>query len=332
MIVSLKNKDEFRLISDLMTSCNSLSREDRGDDCSIEEWNEHFYQITTTDMLLEGTHFLTHAITGYQLGYKSLAVSLSDIAAMGGEPKNVYLSIGLPETMEYSYFQDFVAGFSSLTHKYGLNLCGGDTTKSTNGIVINVLVQGIVEKSNIKKRSAAKAGDLICMTKVLGDSAIGLEIVLEQFETKEPDYFLKKHLEPTPEVEKGLWLAKQADVHGMMDISDGLASDLGHICHLSELGARIHLEHLPSSPQAEKYLKSLINESRSHFLLSAGEDYGLLFTCNPLALKTLQEDYKNIFASCFYVVGCMTEEQGIQYLENGLRVDMTPQGYNHFCP
>jgi len=179
--MKLSEIGEFGIIEKIIApNFNKLlgqKQEGIGDDCAIMQLDDKQYQIVTTDLLIEGTHFIRDKISPFDLGFKSLAVNLSDIASMGGIPVATFLSVGFPSDLDVSWVDDFVKGYRNLSEKEAVPLMGGDTTKSSSQIVINVAVIGRVEKDNVKRRSSAKIGDLICATNMLGDSAAGLRCV-----------------------------------------------------------------------------------------------------------------------------------------------------------
>ena len=156
-----------------------------GDDAAIIPIDKHTSHIHTTDMMIEKTHFLRDKISAYQLGYKSLSVNLSDIAAMGGRPVASYLSIGLPKDMEVEWVEEFMHGYKALSSQYHVPLLGGDTTSSEDKIIINVGVTGEIPVKNIKLRSAAREEDVVCLTGKVGDSAGGLQILLNNLPENE---------------------------------------------------------------------------------------------------------------------------------------------------
>ena len=249
-----------------------------GDDCAIIPQKTGLQTLVSTDMLVEGVHFLRDDISPQDLGWKAAAVNFSDIAAMGGKPVGTFLSIALPKDLPEEWADGFIGGFKALSDKFGAPLLGGDTTSSTGTICINVAILGECPCGKAKLRSEAKAGDLVCVTGCLGDSACGLRLILEG---RTPDeYLLEKHHLPMPRVAEGLQLAGLDGVHAMMDISDGVASDLRHILKASGVGAEVDLSLVPMSPRmracCEKY-----GWDAAELAVSGGEDYELLFTADP---------------------------------------------------
>lgn len=256
-----------------------------GDDCAVLPQRSGYETVISTDMLIEGTHFLMDGITPYNLGWKSLAVNLSDIAAMGAKPVASFLSLALPKDMDSAWMDAFIDGYKAIALKYGSPLLGGDTTGSKGPVCINVAVTGEIPKGRSKLRSAAQDGDLICVTGCLGDSAAGLHGILNH-RLQERDFLYRRHTLPEPRVGAGLELGRNGDVHAMMDISDGVASDLRHILEASGVGAEVDTERIPMSGQ-------MLGYCAAHGLdplekaLCGGEDYELLFTVTPEAERHL---------------------------------------------
>ena len=255
-----------------------------GDDCAIIPQRDGYESLVSADMLVEGVHFLREAISPYDLGWKSAAVNVSDIAAMGGRPKASFLSLSLPSELDAGWIKEFAAGYLELSSKYGVALLGGDTTASLSGICINVTVYGECPAGAAVRRDAALPGDKICVTGTLGDSAAGLAIVkgIGAPDSVTALWLKDRHFRPTPKVEAGLRLAATDGIGAMMDISDGLGSDLRHILTLSETGAVVDVNALPLSPQLRLFAENS-GLDPLELALEGGEDYELLFTARPYA-------------------------------------------------
>lgn len=318
---------EFGLIGRIAADFKSLIPqrwEGIGDDCAIIPWNEDKSLVVTTDLLVENVHFLRERITPYQLGYKSLAVNLSDIAAMGAKPVATFLSIGLPpETVEVEWCDAFFEGYRS----FGVPLLGGDTTSSPKGIVINITVLGMAEDSHIKRRSDAGPGDLIAVTGPLGDSAGGLQAILNNIphdaDIKE---LIKRHHQPRPHLAAGEWLGTREEVHAMMDVSDGVASDLLHILRASGLRAAIRTDRIPTSPLLQK-VAGREGWNAVELALTGGEDYVLLLTVHPGRINDLQTEFEARFGHPLHVIGeCGSGKPEITY--SGTDGHFT--GFEHF--
>ncbi len=301
-----------------------------GDDCAVlpEARNR---TLVTTDLLVEGVHFLKSAISPKDLGHKSLAVNLSDIAGMGGTPTYAFVSIALPEDTEVEWVSSFYEGLRNLARKYKVSVLGGDTTRSLNGITINITLLGETD-GRVKLRSSAKKGDLICVTNTLGDSAGGLQIILNQIAQDSParQYLVKCHHHPKPQVEEGQWLAQQENVHAMMDVSDGIGSDLKRIIEQSGCGARVDLEKIPLSDQLRLSAKEL-GWDPLELAISGGEDYCLLLTVDRTSYPGIAAEFKKQFNLPLYAIGEITSDRGKpEYLVNGMPHPLSSSGFDHF--
>ena len=259
-----------------------------GDDCAVIPQHEGQETLVSTDMLVEGTHFLLEDIDPYSLGWKSAAVNLSDIAGMGGKPVGTFLSVALPKTLDDSFLEEFFRGYKDISDRAGSPLLGGDTTASPDRLCINVTVLGSCAAGRSRKRSAAKPGDLVCVTGPLGDSGAGLKLVLENVgrlparpEMAEDETILReRHYRPVPRIDEGMKLAETPGVNAMMDISDGIGSDLRHILEESGTGARVDVRSLPLSAEL-RAVCARRGWDPVALALEGGEDYELLFTCRP---------------------------------------------------
>ena len=273
-----------------------------GDDCAVLPQNTGRNTLVSTDMLVEGTHFLRNDIPPYDLGWKSAAVNLSDVAAMGGKPTGTFLSLALPADLDTDWIDAFMHGYADLSERFGTPLLGGDTTASPDRICINVTVLGECPYARARLRNAAQKGDVICVTGPLGDSAAGLKAILEGVERDlEIQRLIDRHYRPIPRVREGEVLRLNLGVHAMMDISDGLASDLNHILNASEVGAQINVADIPMSI-ALKHCCQRFGWDPLELAVSGGEDYELLFTCTPQAEALLTLPH--------FVIGRITPSTG----------------------
>lgn len=302
-----------------------------GDDCAVIPFGETKNQLISTDLLIEGVHFLKDKISAFDLGHKSLAVNLSDIAAMGGTPQSAFLSLAISGETEVSWLKEFMEGFSRLAEEHETRLLGGDTTRTPGPLVINVTIVGAVEKNQTKLRSTAQAGDIICVTGNLGDSGAGLKALLENVKKDlEIEFLIQQHHRPRPHLKEGQWLAQFKEVHAMMDVSDGIDSDLNKISKLSRLGAKVFLDKLPISENLENVCS---RQSWNKFDLSAaaGEDYCLLTTVDPRAYDLLAEKFRREFNSKLHKIGEMTSVgNGVAYFLNEKPTAFQPKGFSHF--
>ncbi len=286
-----------------------------GDDCAVMPTGGGEAIVVTTDMLNEEVHFLRDATSARELGAKALAVNLSDIAAMGASPVASFLSLALPKACRDEWAGEFVEGYREVSERYGVKLAGGDTTASKNGVIINVGVIGKAKCSHLKYRSSAIPGDIIAVNGMLGESAAGLEDILESnFETERAAI----HRNPVPQVEEGIWLGKRKEVHAMIDISDGLASDLKHILDASAVGAEIDTASIPTLVPLK-------------LAVEGGEDYKLLFTVESRGFEKLKDDYFGRFGTELYPIGMITTgEPAIVWTEEGHPTELRYEGFTHF--
>lgn len=254
-----------------------------GDDAALIRSGEGFL-VVTADLLVEGTHFRMEINEPYLLGWKSAAVNISDIAAMGGIPTYSFVSIGLPD-IEVGIVQAIYEGMRDVSAKYGSVLAGGDTVMSEAGIVINVTQLGTVEPDKVARRDGAKPGDAIIVTNTIGDSRAGLELLLklglaESRRASEP--CVLRHLKPEPRVNEARAAVGTGKVHSMMDLSDGLAADLHKLCEASNVGARVIADALPISEDMH-IAAARLDLDPIRLAAGGGEDYELLLTCDPKA-------------------------------------------------
>ncbi len=287
-----------------------------GDDCTVLPLGDEALALTT-DLLAEGVHFLRDGISARELGRKSLAVNLSDVAAMGLRPEATLMSIALPADVDEEWAYDFAAGYRELSARYGVALAGGDTTASKNGITVSVTAIGRGPLAHVKRRSAARAGDAIFAGGELGASASGLKDILEG---RRDTPFAAVHRNPVPQVFEGEWLGSRTEVHAMMDLSDGLASDLRHILRASSCGAEITVENIPAA------------YDDTATAVCGGEDYKLLFTVDAAAADDLQRDFAERFGQSVYRIGRITESAApdIRWIEHGREITPRWRGFTHF--
>lgn len=231
-------------IKELFAALPDNGFEGIGDDCAVLPVGEGESLVFTTDMLAEGVHFLRPATSPRELGRKSLAVNLSDVASMGARPVGTLLSLSLPADTAGTWAEEFMLGYRELSEAFGVTLAGGDTTRSAAGITINVTAIGRIADAHIKRRSGARPGDAILVAGELGLSGAGLrDILAGRYDTPAA----AAHRNPQPQVAEGIWLGARPEIHAMMDLSDGLASDIRHIMERSGVGAAI--DHPPHGPR-----------------------------------------------------------------------------------
>ncbi|MBI1922268.1 MAG: thiamine-phosphate kinase [Geobacter sp.] len=326
--MKLAELGEFGLIGQIArkVSPDKTVRLGIGDDAAATEPTPGCLTLTTSDMLIEGVHFDLDWCTPASLGRKSLSVNLSDIAAMGGVPRWFLLSLAIPPTLPVEFLDAFIQGMLGLATEHNVTLIGGDTCSSRNGLAISVTLLGEQLPERVVSRSGARPGDLVFVTGTLGDSALGLEM-LKKGERSGPA--VEKHLDPTPRLREGMALAEAGLPIAMIDISDGLAADLGHILEMSGVGARLLLDEIPLSPFYRERVADYASDP-FRLALGGGEDYELLFTAPPSA----REEVFAICRSCgtpASVIGTITESAGLT-IESATfpNYRLSEKGYNHF--
>ncbi len=301
-----------------------------GDDCAVIPKSETESLVVTTDLLIENVHFLKEAISPFELGYKSLAVNLSDIAAMGAGPVGSFLSLGVPKDTDLGWLDAFFDGYRDLSGREGCPLLGGDTTGSEK-IVVNIAVIGSSEKERIKFRSTAEVHDHVCLVDTVGDSAGGLQVLLGNIVQGETEqYLVNRHHMPRPMVAEGKWLSRQEGVHAMIDISDGVASDLGHILEESGKGASVDLEAIPLSKQLRE-ASSRHGWDTLELALAGGEDYSLLFTVDEKMMDEVGAGFEKEFKRPLVSIGRITiGNPAITWTRGGKNVLLKGKGFQHF--
>ncbi len=298
-----------------------------GDDAAAAGISPGMILLSTADMLAEGVHFDLAWSDAYSLGKKSLAVNLSDIAAMGGLPRYALLSLAIPPELPLEFMESFVSGFLDQAAKYGVSLIGGDTSSSKGGLVISVTLLGEQLPEKIVRRSGARAEELVCVSGTLGDAALGLKRLQAGQRLGEA---IRSHLDPVPRVELGKALAGAGIASAMIDISDGFAADLGHILAASGKGGRINIDLLPRSVE---FRDSVAKDSADYnaLPLSGGEDYELLFTL-PGAMYATARTLAVAAGTTVTAVGRITADRGLFLADSaGNCYETVSCGYDHFA-
>ena len=331
---------EFGLIDHLtegFTPKNKSTILGIGDDAAIIDGGSEQI-VVSTDMLVEGIHFDFTYTPLKHLGYKSVVVNLSDIAAMNARPEQITVSIALSNRFSVEALDELYAGIKAACDKYGVDLIGGDTTSSNKGLIISITAIGRAPSGRITRRSGAKVGDLICITGHLGGAYLGLQLLEREkavFKAN-PDiqpemgeyapYLLQRQLRPEARTDMVDLFAKEGIVPtSMIDISDGLASEIFHICKASNVGAIIEENGVPIHNDAQ--LQALeFNLDPITTALSGGEDYELLFTIDPKDTEKIR------FLPDIYIAGdIVAKEDGVKLHTKGGNIHaIKAQGWNHF--
>ncbi len=257
-----------------------------GDDCAAVRSEPNKLLLISTDSLVEDVHFLRPYFTPEEIAKKSIAVSISDIAAMGGDPKFILSTIGFPKCSETALMEGLLQGMKSCCKLYNVNLIGGNVTTSRK-LFLNITVIGHIDQDQVITRSGAKVDDLVFVTGSLGDSALGLMLLKSQDKT-EDETAINAHKNPKPRIQVGRKLAKLGLASSMIDISDGLLIDLERITTEQGLGAKIYTENIPLS-SSYSALISKFEEDPFKLAVTGGEDYELLFTSPPGCRDKIKE-------------------------------------------
>lgn len=297
-----------------------------GDDAALFRPKHGHEVILTCDWFLEGTHFLRDKHPPDAVGWKSLARALSDVAAMGGVPRCFLLSLALPESHTGRWLDAFMGGLHRASRRFACTLAGGDTTRRPQ-ILISVTIVGEIRKARAVLRSGARAGDILYVTGRLGEAELGLRLLRNSKRRVRPDNpFLRKHLYPEPRLALGRWLAQKGLATSMMDLSDGLSSDLPRLCAASGVGARLESARLP--------VAQLPGAVRQHgadplqLALHGGDDYELLFTVRPDKVNMLPKSFHGVPLTA---IGKITEHCELLLLsQKGRERPLHPGGWDPF--
>ena len=326
---------EFEFIDRIRAGC--LIRSDRivkaiGDDAAAFEVPADQVTLLTTDLLVERVHFIRHSTSGFNLGYKALAVNLSDIAAMGGIAHEAFISLGIPESTEIAFIEDFYRGMQTLAAEFEVNILGGDTTRSETDLIINIAVVGTVAPNEILGRDQAQSGDLVCATGFLGDSRAGLHLVLNPPESEKDTWSNLKniHFLPRPQIQEARFLAKYQSVHAAIDISDGLSSDIAHIMHASAKGARLIADKIPVSKDLVRFCK-YYDFDPVRYALAGGEDYVLVCTIAPSDVAYIAQKFEDKFARPLFIIGEITPSGPLEIVDSQGKIEpLNLNGWDHF--
>ncbi len=290
-----------------------------GDDCALLDPAGNEVLAATIDTLVAGVHFLPDTDPG-KLGYKALAVSLSDLAAMGAEPAWGFLALTLPEA-DPVWLESFSRGLYDLATRHRMDLAGGDTTQGPLTITLQAI--GRVPKACSMLRSGARSGDDIYVSGLLGQAGLGLKMLTGEVAWRDRAA-IDRLLSPEPRVALGMTLRGVA--HACIDISDGLAADLGHILESCGLGATIRWEALPLAPAVRHYIEQT---GDWRLPLYGGDDYELCFTAPPSQRRVLEQSLPSCDVS-WHRIGTIEERQGLRLVKGGEVISLPQAGYRHF--
>lgn len=334
---------EFGLIKELTKDIKPVqpsTLKGVGDDCAVMNFGNDSKVLMTTDMLLEGIHFNLEYVPLKHLGYKAAVVNFSDIYAMNGTPTQITVSLGISKRFSVEDIEALYAGVRLACERYGVDIVGGDTCASMTGLTISITCLGVAKEKEIVYRNGAKLNDLICVSGNLGTAYMGLQLLERERiavmgngtqVTGQPDFAGKEYLlerQLKPEARRDILEAlRKAGVKptAMMDVSDGLSSELMHICSQSGVGCCIYEDKLPIDFEAAALAEEM-NLNIVTCALNGGEDYELLFTCSL-------DDYEKLIPiEDLYIIGHITKaEYGCNLIgRNGEEIALKAQGWNAF--
>jgi thiamine-monophosphate kinase len=305
-----------------------------GDDVAVLRTDGENYLLATCDIQVEGVHFLREAIGPYRLGRKAAAINLSDIAAMGGVPTYMLVSLAMPSDTDVGFIDELYRGLSDEVVAAGADIVGGNMAGMPDRFVIDIFLMGSVRADHLLLRSGARVGDTVCVTGVLGDSAAGLALLQDpQVEVDEGvrERLLAAHLTPTPRLLEGRILASSGAVTAALDVSDGTLSDVGHICERSHVGVELWTARIPISEEARSAAQALGRDVLD-FALRGGEDYQLLFTLPQPRVEEVRDRLSSDTGTPVAVIGqILPASAGLQVLlPDGSRAPAGRRGWDHF--
>jgi len=297
-----------------------------GDDAAVMRPKQGIEWVVTSDAFLQNIHFLLRVHPPEAVGYKALARATSDLAAMGARPLYFVMNLALPTACTGKWFDGFLEGMAQAARTFGLVLAGGDTTRSTLAAV-NLTIIGAIESGQAVLRSGARPGNLICVSGTLGEAELGLQLLQRRIhKSNKWKKLLRKHFYPQPRLELGQWLAKNGRATAMIDTSDGLSTDLMHLCEASEVGAKLWATKIPKVIVPDDARKLGLDPLR--LALDGGDDYELLFTV-PKSLERFLP--RTVHGVPITVIGEITrEKRNLLIDETGRAAALPTRGWDPF--
>jgi thiamine-monophosphate kinase len=300
-----------------------------GDDAAAILPPRKQYLLLTTDTLIEGVHFDPAFSTFQEVGYKSVMVNVSDIAAMGGAPRYILISLGLTDRQTVEEIDRLYNGIESASRETGLDLVGGNIAFSTGPFFISPTVVGEVPKKEMLTRADAREGDLLYVTGTLGDAAAGLALLKKGIETKPFARLVRRYRAPQARWREGRLLAEARIPSAMIDLSDGFSSDLGHLMEQSGLGAEIEADLIPLSPSLRRAALQT-GADPIEYALNGGEDYELLFSVSKSKIKRLEKMIEEGSIAARRIGRMTPRRSGLRLIDpSGRRRTILPGGWDH---
>jgi len=332
---TIEDLGEFGFISSIAEGCLNKPEgvvQGIGDDCAVIGPFGEKVLLVTTDLLVEKVHFILNRISPEHLGEKSIAVNLSDIAAMGGNPLHVLVSIAIPPSFPVPVLDALYDGMKSICREYSVNILGGDTSSSPAGLFINIMAVGEAHSDRVLYRRGASPGDRIYVCGTVGDSAAGLKILKGEIPVDEEDWarLIEAHTRPRPRVREGRLIGESGLASAMIDVSDGLVADLGHICDQSGVGAEIEESRLPISEELTSFSRRY-DLDPVEMALTGGEDYCLLVTVPQKDCERFEELLNKNGVRGVFEVGRIVAGTAVQCIRtDGKKRELSRTGFDHF--
>jgi len=305
-----------------------------GDDCAVTQSNAKSLQLITTDLLVEDIHFNRRFASCRDIGYKAMVGNLSDIAAMGGVPRQFLTSIAIPPSFSRNNVDALYEGMMQPAKQSGVALIGGDTSSSPRTLFLSLTILGEVKPAHVIQRIGLQVGDEIFVTGTLGDSNAGLRILQTPAHKRVPrscrTWLIQRHLRPIARLDAGQRLAKYRLATAMIDLSDGLSGGLAHLCELNAVGATINVSHLPISDALRTYAHRM-GEQAYDIALQGGEDYELLFAIRPESLSRLKRWITRGLLNATHIGTITPKQQGLRMITPTGSIRRMPiRSYEHF--
>ena len=337
-ISAIREFDLIRALQQRYHTNSSVIMSGIGDDAAVIAPARNRRQLLTTDLLVERVHFNLTTATFADIGFRAAVANLSDIAAMGGTPEYLLVSLAIPHSGTRRQVSEFYRGMMAACRSHKVRLIGGDTSSSTSGWFINLTLVGSAIPRHVLLRSGARIGDDLYVTGTLGDSLAGLKLLQasrrgtgkQPLTPRHRRFLIRRHLRPTARIAEGRWLSGRGWATSAIDVSDGLSGDLRHICEESHVGAELTLSTLPISPACRAYANSTKQDPVT-LALAGGEDYELLFTV-PARKRAGFERAKVSQHMPITRIGTITSARsGVHMVvENGQRHRLPCTSYEHF--
>jgi thiamine-monophosphate kinase len=336
-VVSIAKYGEFSLIDRIANILPKINDPnlllDIGDDTAVIKIDQQRALLLTCDIQIEGQHFRLDYMTPYQVGRRAIAVNLSDIAAMGGTPIYALVSLGLPKSLIVEDYDALFEGMRDELYPHQAAIVGGNLAQNADRLIVDITLIGEVNLPHLLTREGAKVGDRIFVSGKIGASGAGFQI-LQKYGRSYPEKYqaeVEAHMLPTARVELGKQLARIDEITAMIDLSDGLAGDLYHICERSGVGAEIYQDRLPVTENLQE-ISQLTAKPALEIALHSGEDYELVFTANPgISNDTIETLSQSVEIPLTEIGRILSSFEGYHMVNSrGERTRLRPKGWDHF--